>query len=113
MTILEAYKARTGTTLSDEAISGLLIAFGLTPTDEWVYSKDNPINCAFYGLLIQDLKEKNRINSESEGGYSVSYNTDLFKGEAKALANESGCSSLIEQYSGEATITDISDLLNR
>ena len=113
MTVLEAYKARTGSTLSDEAITGLLVSFGLNPSDEWVYSESNPINCAFYGLLIRDKMNKAKVKSESEGGYSVSFNSDMLNQELYDLALESGCSSLIDKYSTESSITDISDLLNR
>ena len=101
--------------LESNKVASLFDFYGIDPNDEWKESKDNPINCKFYRLLIERKlnSASNRVSSEREGGYSVSYDNSGVKKQISALAMQSGCSSLIEQYGNVPTIKDISGLLDR
>ncbi len=120
MTNLEAFKFLLDNPgISDTRISGLLEFSGINPLGIWEKSKTNPINCSFYDALINEiLKGANAntgISSISEGGMSISYSTasPYLKTRIDGLVNDSGCSSLINKYSTQPKIRDVSHLLYR
>lgn len=118
MTIIEAFNIKISQvseiSVPANITEGLLMFEGLDPNAEW-----NPNNgtskCSLYKVILTELSKDiyKGVKSVSEGGYSISYD---FEGKKKCLsdlAEESGCGSLIERYNTNASITDISDLLNR
>ncbi|WP_018629191.1 DUF6706 family protein [Niabella aurantiaca] len=120
MTNLEAFKVLLDdSAIPDQRISDILNVSGIDPNGSWVKSKSNPINCAFYDALInQVLKSANAntgIRSISEGGMSISYDSasPYLKARINGLVSDSGCSSLIDRYSMRPKIRDISHLLYR
>lgn len=119
MTNLEAFRVLLDNpSVSDARITAVLEVAGIDPNGTWVKSKDNPINCSFYDALISEiLKSANAntgIKSISEGGMSVTYDSasPYLKSRIEALANDSGCSSLIDKYTTNK-IKDVSHLLYR
>ena len=71
---------------------------GMNPLDEYDPS-DTVQRCAIYGVMLVHLDNKDAgVNSISEGGYSVSFNSEDKRRFMNRLAIESGCSNLVDAY---------------
>jgi len=120
MTNLEAFRTLLDDpNVPDARITSILNVQGIDPNGLWVKSSTNPINCSFYDALINEyLKSANAntgISSISEGGMSITYGTasPYMKAKIDGWAKDSGCSSLIDKYTMENKITDVSYFLDR
>lgn len=101
MTIFEAFKIKSGGILSDEDTTALMSFYGLNHSDEWNVNNTD-MKCAFYRFLITQIDTNSNnsgVSSISEGGYSISFDKDEKAKKLYNLALESGCSSLIKEYS--------------
>lgn len=110
MTNLEAYKAlfsKYSNSISDgNAITDLELS-GIDPND--VYDVNN--NCALYASLLSRMSgNSNDISSESEGGYSVTYDKGDKMRYLYSIAQDSKCSDLMKRYNPAPKITDKSYL---
>lgn len=110
MTLLEAFKLKSGLT-DDEKASAVLVFEGLNPTAEWDPNNE-VIRCAFYNALLNELSRNEHIGVKSiaEGGYRIEYDKSdrviyLYK-----LAVESGCRSLIDKYNPNPAVENKSYL---
>lgn len=117
MTNLEAFKSLLDEpSVTDTQITAMLGFYNIGASAE--FDKNNP-SCDFYRLLIEKkIKSLGLgIRSESEGGYSITYDngSEWAKALISGWAYDSKCSSLIEKYggTGKPAITDISALLDR
>lgn len=110
MTLAEAFvfKAKNGITSTD---AGTVLEFaGLTPASEWDVSNTEQ-KCEFYKALLGYLdQDKAGIKSESEGGYSITYESADRSTYLYNLALESGCKSLISQYNNQPKVENKSNL---
>lgn len=109
MTLKEAFIFKAGDGISDTDAVSVLDFAGLDPNSIW--DADSSQRCAFYDALLGYLESNNvGVSSESEGGYSKSYDT-VGKGKYLSnLANESGCSALIDKYNQQPKVQDKSYL---
>jgi hypothetical protein len=99
MTILEAYKFKVGNDVSDADAIAALQFVGLDPDATWD-ANDNSTKCTFYGAVLNALSANNMgIKQESEGGYSITYDSAMKGKYLENLANESGCQELMDKYS--------------
>jgi len=118
MTNLEAVRAIiSDTSVNDASITANLELHGISPTAPWDASMSNPDRCKIYDIAIKlglQSRGVGGIRSISEGGYSITYDDadKTVKNWALSKAKESGCSSLISEYTPNK-IRDISYLLNR
>lgn len=107
MTLSQAFVHKTGTDVHTAAAE--LEFTGLDPSSEWSVN-DNELKCEFYRILLMYISRDNvGVKQVSEGGYSITYDSDSKAKYQKALAIESGCPSLIEQYSNDV-VKNMSDL---
>lgn len=99
MTLSQAFEHKTGANAHTAAAE--LEFAGLSPSSEWSVN-DNEQKCAFYRIILMYISRDNvGVKQVSEGGYSITYDSDSKAKYQKALAIESGCPSLIEQYSND------------
>ena len=91
--------------------AGTVLEFsGMTPSDEW-NPEDKELRCKFYNALLGYLDGDNiGVTSESEGGFSKSYDKLGKTNWLHSLALESGCLSLIERYDPTPTIQNKSNM---
>ena len=97
MTLSQAFVHKSG---AGAAVANVELEFaGLNPETVWDVN-DQSLKCEFYRtLLIYIGRDNVGVSQVSEGGYSISYDKDDKGKYQKALAIESGCKDLIEQYS--------------
>lgn len=99
MTVKQAFIYKTKSEVSDSEASLALSFVGLNPESDF-QSLSSSEKCKFYTAVISHVSQDNvGVKSISEGGYSISYDLDLKKNFLKELADESGCSNLINKYS--------------
>lgn len=102
MTLTEAFVFKAGNGVSNTDAAAALQFAGLSPNETW-----NPsgANCSFYKALLGYLERDGvGIRSESEGGYSKTYDTADKADYLSGLADESGCTDLIDKYSQQPKI---------
>lgn len=102
-----------------EAISASLYPYDVDPflkekacIDEGIdvqadYTVANKISVAKATIAI--LRNLIVLASESNGGYSLSYNTDGLKERIFNLAKDNGLTDIAEEFDTRSKITDISD----
>ena len=106
MTLSEAFMFKAGNGISQTDANANLTFIGLEPTDLW-NPDDAEQKCAFYGALLDYLSKDNvGVKSESEGGYSKTYDTENKGSYLMLLANESGCQRLIDKYNSQPKIVN-------
>lgn len=99
------FKAGNGIPETD-AVASLRIE-GLDPNDTYVEED----KCKFYKALLSALSRDNvGIKNITEGGYSISYDTENKAKYLYNLALESECSGLINLYSPQPKVTNKSNL---
>ncbi len=96
MTLSFALQTRTGL---DEAIASAELEFaGLDPSASWD-ACDQSMKCKFYkAMLLYMAKDNEGVKQVSEGGYSITYDKDDKARLLQGIAEESGCSELIEKF---------------
>lgn len=109
MTLSEAFIFKAGDNMDLLEASSILEFANLDPIDTWD-PEDKDQRCKFYESLLNHLNGNDvGIKSESEGGYSKTYDKEG-KGKYLAfLADESGCEKLIEIYNPEPKVRDKSN----
>lgn len=102
-----------------EAISASLYPYDVDPLlkekvceDEGLnaqstYSVTDKVGVAKAAIAI--LRNLIVLNSESNGGYSLSYDTDKLKGRIFTLAQDNGLTDIADEFDARSRITDISD----
>lgn len=110
MTLLEAFIFKSGGVVSSADATNHLAFAGLDPSAQ--YDPNNQEQkCLFYGALLGYMAQDNvGVKSISEGGYSISYDKDQKAKYLSDLADESGCSSLIDKYNSKVVVKDMSHL---
>lgn len=97
MTNLEVIKHLIGSNadLSDERLIIAATLAGIDPQGEY-----DPANkCKVYGLAISEIQTDKGVKRITEGGYTVEFSESSTAGAILALAQQSGCSELIEANS--------------
>lgn len=91
--------------VDDALIRKVCIDNSLNSEDE--YSGSNKQEIAVCSINI--LKMLVVLSSESNGGYSLSYNTDQVKQRIWSIAHDNGLADIAEEFESRSVIIDVSD----
>jgi len=110
MTLSEAFIFKAGNGISSTDADTVLEFSGLDPSSDWEPG-NTTLKCSFYEALLAYLDQDNvGIKSQSEGGYSITYERGDKNNYMYNLALESGCQKLIDKYNPQPKVQNMSNL---
>lgn len=110
MTLLEAFKFKSGNKIPNSEATLSLQFVGLNPSD--AFDQSNKVQmCKFYEAICGEIeKDYAGVQSITEGGFSMTFDKAQKSKYLESLAKESGCKNLIDKYSTSIKIKNKSSL---